>query len=267
MFALRPITSHSHALRNQSLDALDATPRTVVAIGTDYVPDTFLNTHSHRRAQLLYGATGLMEVNTGEGAWVIPPHCGVWIPAGKPHSVKMVGVSTCSLYVEPDDAPRGPLLCEVLAVSALLRLLLIEAIDLPALYDEDGRDGLLMSLVLAEVARAKALPFFAPLPRDERLAALCTAFLHQPDVRISPLVWAQQLHQSERTFSRFFRAQTGMSFADWRSQACLLSAVSQLTMGKSVTTVALQLGYDSPGAFSTMFRKKLGSKPSNFITT
>lgn len=267
MFAFRPFTLCSHAVRNQSLDSLDATPRTVVAIGTDYAPGTVLNTHSHRRAQFLYGATGLMEVGTDDGAWVIPPNCGVWIPAGKPHKVKMVGVNTRSLYVEPDDVPRCQSLCEVLAVSPLLRQLLIEAVDLPAQYDESGRDGVLMSLLLLEVGRAKALPFFAPLPRDERLVTLCIAFLHQPDMRVSPLAWAQQLHQSERTFSRFFRSQTGISFAEWRSQACLLYAMARLGAGESVTAVALQLGYDSPGSFSTMFRKRIGSKPSNFMTT
>ena len=80
-----------------------------------------------------------------------------------------------------------------------------------------------------------------------------------------PLAWAGQLHQSERTFSRFFRSQTGVSFSEWRSQACLLFAMSRLGAGDSVTTVALQLGYDNPGAFSTMFRKRLGSKPSDFM--
>ncbi|WP_235510213.1 helix-turn-helix domain-containing protein [Variovorax sp. Root473] len=56
-----------------------------------------------------------------------------------------------------------------------------------------------------------------------------------------------------------------MTFAEWRSQACLLSALAQLARGQPVTTVALQLGYDSPGAFSTMFRKKLGQTPSAFM--
>jgi AraC-like DNA-binding protein/quercetin dioxygenase-like cupin family protein len=253
------------AMRNQSLEALDATPRPVLAIGTDYMPGTMLETHSHRRAQFLYGATGLMEVGTDDGAWVVPPHSGVWIPAGKPHRVRMVGVSTRSLYIEPTAIPRHGALCEVLVVSPLLRHLLIAAIDLPALYDERARDGLLMDLLLHEVGRAVALPFFSPLPVDERLAALCIAFLHDPDVRISPLDWAQRLHQSERTFSRFFCVQTGMTFAQWRQQACLLSAMAQLATGRSVTTVALQLGYDSPGAFSTMFRKKLGRPPSQFM--
>lgn len=47
----------------------------------------------------------------------------------------MVGVNTRSLYIEPDEVPRKQSHCEVLAVSPLLRHLLIESIELPALYD------------------------------------------------------------------------------------------------------------------------------------
>lgn len=251
-------------MRNLPLDPLDATPREVIAIGTDYAPGRLLDTHSHRRAQFLYGATGLMEVGTDDGAWVVPPHSGVWIPAGQPHRVRMVGVSTRSLYIEPAAVPRAGTQCEVLMVSPLLRQLLLEAIDVPALYERGGRDGLLMRLALHEIGRADALPFHAPLPRHAQLSALCIAFLHQPHVHVSPRDWARQLHQSERTFSRFFRAETGMAFGEWKQQACLLSALALLTAGKPVTTVALELGYDSPGAFSTMFRKRLGCSPSVF---
>lgn len=52
------------AMRNTSIDSLDHTPSAVIAIGTDYPPDYLLPLHSHRRAQLLYGATGVMQVFT-----------------------------------------------------------------------------------------------------------------------------------------------------------------------------------------------------------
>lgn len=251
-------------MRNVSLDAFDTVARPVLAIGTDYLPGALLQMHSHRRAQFLYGATGLMEVGTDHGAWVVPPHCGVWIPAGQPHRVRMVGVSTRSLYIEPQAAPRKGTRCEVLQVTPLLRQLLLAAIDVPAAYDQRGRDGAMMQLILHELALAATLPFFAPLPREPRLAALCMAFLHRPQVHASPQDWARQLHKSERSFSRLFRAETGMAFGAWRQQACLLAALSRLSEGKAVTTVALELGYDSPGAFSTMFRKRLGRPPSAF---
>ena len=249
-------------MRNVPLDSVDALEREVLAIGTDYARGTLLEMHQHRRAQFLYGATGLMEVGTDDGAWVVPPHCGVWIPAGKPHRVRMVGVSTRSLYIEPRAAPREGSRCEVLLVSPLLRQLLLEATDVKALYDEQGRDGMVMRLALAEIARAATLPIFAPLPRHGTLHALCVEFLYAPDIRATAGEWAQQLHRSERTFTRFFRAETGMAFGEWRQHACLISALSRLAEGQPVTAVALELGYDSPGAFSTMFRRRLGFSPS-----
>jgi AraC-like DNA-binding protein/mannose-6-phosphate isomerase-like protein (cupin superfamily) len=252
-------------MRNVPLDSVDAIARAVLAIGTDYPPGTMLHTHSHRRAQFLYGATGVMEVGTDDGAWVVPPQRGVWIPAGKPHRVRMLGVSTRSVYIEPRDVPRKGDQCEVLNVSPLLRQLLMEAIEVPPEYDRQGRDGVLMRLVLHEVARAEALPLLhVPLPRDPALAGLCVEFLRRPGIHVAPSTWAAQLNVSERTFNRRFGLETGMAFGKWRQRACVLVALSRLAAGEPVTVVALDMGYDSPGAFSTMFRKTLGRPPSHF---
>ena len=53
---------------------------------------------------------------------------------------------------------------------------------------------------------------------------------------------------SRRTFTRQFRAQTGVSFAEWRQQVCLLAAIERLSAGQAVTRCA-DLGYASPSAF------------------
>ena len=95
MFAFTPILD-ALPMRNSSIDLLDATPRAVVAIGTDYAHGQVLPLHRHRRAQLLYGATGVMQVSTADGNWVVPPQRAVWIPPGVDHEVLMLGVSTRS---------------------------------------------------------------------------------------------------------------------------------------------------------------------------
>ncbi|MEX8193422.1 AraC family transcriptional regulator [Comamonas guangdongensis] len=252
-------------MHNIPLASVDAVARPLLAIGTDYPPGTLLDSHTHRRAQVLYGMTGLMEVETDDGAWVIPPYSGVWIPAGKRHRVRMQGVSTRSLYIEPAAAPRAGTQCEALVVTPLLHQLLLASLSMPALYDEQGRDGALAQLLLHEVRLAQTMPLFAPIPQDRSLAKLCKGFLRSPHIQATPQQWAQQLHKSLRTFTRLFRQQTGMSFGAWRQQACLLAALPRLSAGQSVTQVALDLGYDSPSAFSTMFRKRLGRAPSDFI--
>ncbi|MBU66575.1 MAG: AraC family transcriptional regulator [Cupriavidus sp.] len=249
---------------NIALDSVDDSPCAALAIGTDYAFGTMLDTHRHRRAQFLYGMSGLMEVGTDDGAWVVPPYTGVWIPPETPHRVRMNGVSTRSVYVLPQASPRPFDGCEVLVVSPLLHELLLASAGVPAHYRPQSRDGALMRLILHELAAAPTLPLFAPMPRHPQLAELCAALLARPDIRVSPDDCARQLNISPRTFSRLFRQQTGMAFGAWRQQACLLAALSRLAAGNSVTAVALDLGYDSPNAFSTMFRKALGAPPSAF---
>lgn len=250
---------------NIPLSDVDDVARPLVAIGTDYHPGTLLDFHTHRRAQFLYGMTGVMEVDTDDGTWMVPPFSGVWLPAGKRHQVRMNGVSTRSLYIESHAAPRPSSNCEVLVITPLLHHLLLASAHIPALYDESGRDGALVQLLLHELQLAASLPLFAPLPHDLSLATLCREFLSQPHIHSLPEEWARQLHRSQRTFNRQFRQQTGLSFAIWRQQACLMAAIPRLLSGSSVTRTALELGYDSPAAFSSMFRKVLGQSPTAFV--
>ncbi|KAF0865254.1 helix-turn-helix transcriptional regulator [Pseudomonas sp. LD120] len=252
-------------MRNIPIEQLDHTPRAVLAIGTDYADGQHLPRHRHRRAQLLYGATGVMQVGTDQGHWVVPPQRAVWIPPEMEHEVLMLGVSTRSLYIEPGAAPFDSGGCRVISVSPLLRQLLLEAVEMPLEYDQDGRDGLLVKLLLHEVQRSAALPLHIPLPTAAPLLALCQAFLAQPDIHQSSQHWAQQLHISLRTFNRWFRQQTAMSFAQWRQRACVIQALARLAAQEPVTRIAMDMGYDSPGAFSTMFRRVLGQSPSTYL--
>jgi AraC-like DNA-binding protein len=69
---------------------------------------------------------------------------------------------------------------------------------------------------------------------------------------------------SGRTLARHFRRHTGMSFAEWRRRARLLRALGWIAEGRPILEVAMELGYDSPSAFSAMFRRELGAPPSSF---
>ncbi|WP_243039920.1 AraC family transcriptional regulator [Dyella sedimenti] len=255
-------------MRNARADAYDNTPRDVIATGNDYPPHYVLPAHSHRRSQLLYASTGVLTTITSEGSWVVPPRRALWIPAGIAHEVHMGGpVATRSVYVTP-EASRAAALpphCQVIAVSPLLHELLQVAVDLPAEYALDGRDGRVMALLLDEIRRAPALPLSAPLPHEKRLAALCRELLDQPsqEARIDRM--AQRAGMSRRHFTRTFRAETGMSFTAWRQQACLLAALTRLGNGEPITQVALDLGYGSPSAFTAAFRRVLGMAPSRYL--
>lgn len=250
-------------MRNVPLDALDHLPIDVLPIGTDYPPDFLLKPHAHRRAQLLYGATGVMQVVTAEGSWTVPADRAVLIPAGVTHEVLMGGVTTWSLYIEPQAVPWWPAACEVVEVGPLLRELLREANTFDVHYDMAGRDGTVIKLALEELQRLSPAPFSITLPREDPLRALCRDYLARPHLAVTNADWARSTAMSERTFVRRFRASTGVSPATWRSRALLLASLPLLPM-HTVTQVAVTLGYSSPAAFTAAFNRAFGAPPSRF---
>ncbi len=246
-------------------DDYDHVPRPVVGISNDYPPSFELDWHSHGRGQLIYASTGVIVLSTPNGAWIAPPERAIWTPAGMPHSVRMVGaVSTRSLLLDEAAATVLGDAAVVIAVSPLVRHLLIAAAAIPAEYEISGRDGLVMGLLVAELARAPRVALSVPFPASPKLAARCHVFLEAPDIHATIDSWSADLGMDRRAFTRAFRRETGMSFGEWRQQACLLEALPRLADGESVTAIALDLGYDSPAAFSTMFRRLLGVPPSRY---
>jgi AraC-like DNA-binding protein len=152
----------------------------------------------------------------------------------------------------------------VLEVSPLLRNLLVAATQLPMEYDLHGHDQLVIELLLSELDRAPVISMAVSFPTTRELARKCHTFLEHPTPHDTIANWADELQMSRRSFTRRFRRETGMSFAEWRQQACLLIALPRLAAGEAVTSIALDLGYDSPAAFATMFKRRLGLPPSHY---
>src|SRR3546814_20402743 len=83
---------------------------------------------------------------------------------------------------------------------------------------------------------------------------------------ISATRWAQTLHFDAKPLQRLCAREIGMSFGQWRQQARLLTALELLAQGERVLDVALALGYASPGAFATMFKRQFGVTPSAYFS-
>jgi AraC-like DNA-binding protein len=254
-------------VRNARLSEYERTPRPVVAIANDFLAGHVMPPHRHPRSQLVYGVSGVMLVGSEQGRWVVPPERAAWIPAGVVHDLRMLsGVSTVTIWVDPDPDLALPRDCQVVAVSQLMRSLLLESVDIAPEYDGGGREGLVMSLLLHELVRLPMLPLCLPFPRHEGLAQRCRAFLSEPRPHDTIDDWSAALNMSRRTFTRLFRKETGLAFSAWRQQACLFAAMPRLAADEAVTAVALDLGYDSPAAFTTMFKRLLGVPPRRYFS-
>ncbi|KAF1011706.1 MAG: HTH-type transcriptional regulator NimR [Pseudomonas fluorescens] len=244
------------------------TPRDLVVTRIHYADGEVFPSHAHPRGQFAYASHGVISVFTDNGNWVVPLRQAIWVPPGVAHAMQMRGpVTMLNTYIRRQAAQRLELPghCEVLSVSPLLHLLLEQAQAVPPRYSPGGRDACLMALLAQEIAQMPALALNAPLPREPRLARACQAFLEASSLALDIDTMARQAGMSRRTFTRQFRLHTGISYLQWRQQACLLSAVIQLGNGDAITRVALDLGYASPSAFTTVFKRVLGDSPSRYF--
>ena len=258
--------SRELVMRNVKPVEYEETPRPLVVICNNFAAGDVILPHHHRRSQLVYGASGTMMVETQHGRWVVPPDRAVWIPAGIVHNLAMIGsVTTMTIWIEPNAITGLPEDCQVVAVSSLMRSLLSAAIDVEPEYEINGRDGALMALLLHELKTLAPLGLSLHFPKHERLAERCREFLRQPNPHATIESWSEALNMSRRTFTRLFRHETGQSFAMWRQQACLFAALPRLAAGEAVTEIALDLGYESPAAFATMFKRLQGIAPTQYF--
>ena len=170
-----------------------------------------------------------------------------------------------SLLVAPNAAPRLLNATQAVGISPLLRELIRAAMELQHPYAPGSRDGRLMRLILDELRALPVLPLHLQMPSDPRLRPICEQLQRQLDDATTLTDWARLVAVDVKTIQRLFVKETGMTFGQWRQQARLLRALELLATGEKVIHVALELGYDSPSAFGTMFRRQFGRTPSQFF--
>ncbi|APF39280.1 AraC-type DNA-binding domain and AraC-containing proteins [Chelatococcus sambhunathii] len=250
----------------QRREWIDSAQAAVIALPADYPDGHHVTRHRHTRAQLLYALSGVAMVHTDSGRWMVPPGHAIWLPAGIDHAVDMLGdVAMRSVYVRPAAIPGLPQDLRVVAVTSLMRSLIVEAMALARDVPAAGRDALLLDLILHEIPRLPERPLALPFPANPQLVALCRRFLAEPSAHVTIDAWAKAAGMSRRSFTRTFQRETGLSLSLWRQQACVFAALPRLADGEPVTLVALDLGYESIAAFITMFRRMTGEAPRAWL--
>ena len=221
--------------------------------------------HSHGWDQLIFASDGVMTIRTGQGAWVVPPHRAVWVPAGVEHTVRMSGfVSMRTLYFVDGLVDALPEKCCVVSVSPLLRELVLHAVEAGPLDSRKQVQADLIGVILEQMRELPVMPLHLPWPRDRRAQSVDDRFGEDPGDTRSLAALCRGVGASKRTIERLFRDETGMTFGQWRKQARLLRALPLLASGEPVTRVALDVGYESTSAFISMFKSALGTTPGRY---
>ncbi len=258
-------TSNMSVGKTRSTDPRDYQdlPQAIGAMSKSFADGFVIPLHQHERDQLLYATSGIMRLRTEREAWIVPRDGAVYIPAGTHHSISMHGnVDMRTLYIDTRENHKRPRALCVLAVSNLLRELVLALSEEPVVYDQNGRGGLIAQMIELEIGRARELSLNVPLPKDARLQRLCAELLANPSDRKTLDAWSEAAGASTRTLARLFEHDLGMSFNRWRQRIRFHNALEALSRDEPIARVAQQHGYRSASAFSAAFGKVMGVPPS-----
>ena len=253
--------------RQTLIDKYEAADRIAVGFAMDYPNGLVSGMHSHPRAQLIYAITGVMRVETESALFVLPPTKALLLPAEELHSIAMEGqVAMRELLMDHGIAQAMGTQARVMAVSPLLRELIVAACNEPVDWELGGRTQHVMALIIDEIQRAPSLPTRLPLPRDCRLSRVTQAIIENPRDARSLEDWAETCGASSRTLARLFHRETGTSFGQWRLQARPNAAFVLLMTDGDIPRVADAVGFSSQSAFGVAFRRTFGLTPGQART-
>jgi AraC-like DNA-binding protein len=170
-----------------------------------------------------------------------------------------------TVFIDP-QLSMLPRTCCTLLITSLVRELIHRLSVSPPLYPAEGPTSRLGRVLLDELVQMSTTEeMYLPISADSRLQHLAAALLQNPGDRSTMDELAARYAMSESTFARLVAKETGMTFGRWRQRLHILVAMQRLTAGSSVQAVSLDLGYESPSAFITMFKKTMGKSPKRFL--
>ncbi|MEV3988534.1 helix-turn-helix transcriptional regulator [Streptomyces sp. NPDC049837] len=223
-------------------------------------PGERIDAHHHDDHQIVYAGSGVLAVTTDAGTWFAPGTRAIWVPAGCVHAHRAHGHLDLHLLGLPAGTnPLGLSAPTVLAVSPLLRELILALTRGP--HEDTPERRRLRAVLLDQLRASPQQPVHLPTPADPRLRAVCELLHRDPaDARTLASLGAAT-GAGERTLSRLFRQELGMTFPQWRTQLRLYHALRMLADGEAVTTVAHRCGWSSTSAFIDVFRRAFGHTP------
>ncbi|GGV56020.1 AraC family transcriptional regulator [Streptomyces griseoloalbus] len=219
-----------------------------------------IDAHRHDDHQIVYAGRGVLSVTTSAGSWVAPATRAIWVPADTVHAHQAHG--DLELHLVGLPARENPLRLDaptVLSVSPLLRELIIAY---TRTEDDDSPERMRLRAVLLDQLRISVQqPLHLPTPGAPLLRTVCDLLRADPSDSRTLAELGREVGASDRTLSRLFNKDLGMTFPQWRTQLRLHRALVLLAEQAPVTAVANQCGWSSTSAFIDVFRRAFGHTP------
>ncbi|MDR5761410.1 AraC family transcriptional regulator [Caballeronia sp. LZ035] len=227
---------------------------------------TVVGWHAHEFAQVLNPEQGAVALFVRDWLSIVPQSHAAYIRAGVMHTVVAnTHASLRTICIQHDD----PGLSGLDASRPLIRKVV------PALsgdHDAAVQDRLIRTFtqtraISTDEADVRLNQFLAgvPVPQDRRARPIAFRLVSALHDQRTLKEWGEVLGASERTLTRIFRDETGMSFRSWRLRLQVAATIALLFCGRSVKSASSAAGYASPSAFVSAFHAATGQSPLEYI--
>jgi AraC-like DNA-binding protein len=218
--------------------------------------------------QIEYAIGGVVEVETASAHYLLPPQQAAWIPVGLEHQATMnPDVRTVAVMFDPSLVPDGGDRARILAVSPLIREMMIYALRWP--IDRPDGDSISDAFfrTLANLV-SEALDHEAPLslPTSENpIVAAAMAYTKEHLDSVTSVEVSRAVAVSERTLRRLFQDTLGLSWRTYLLHARMLRAIALLAApGQSVQETSTAVGFENLSSFTRAFTQFCGETPSTY---
>lgn len=251
--------------QNEEFDA-DSLEEKVIGIASDMVlHDSGFHFHT-TKAQLLYAPSGCMTVTTSDRQFVLPPFRMLWIPSNEVHRVNFRNmVAYRSIYFDQNYAEKYiNSSLKVLHVNPLLK----EIIERICFWDWNVlniQQENILNVFWNEMDDAPEERLELKMPQDRRFKNNVEKWTKR--LSMPPMLknLAEDTGAVEKTITRIFKKETGLSYQEWRQQWRLQRSIELLVEGNTIGEVSYILEFSSDSAFIEFFKKHTGSTPLQYL--
>lgn len=234
--------------------------------------------HKHPWHQIVFPFEGILQTIVANRQWVVPHNGMLFIPANTYHeSFVMAETKFIGIYLNPDTSSNISSHINVdqlkqtkaISVTPFLRELILHInccvnSSVNSAHSSKKEILNLVDVLVDQICDSDTYDMTLLLPRDRRLMQIFKTLMENPQLDTKLSAWAKKVGASERTLSRLFMKELGMSFPLWRQHLRLVSSLSLLATHCSIQEVAYEVGYHSDSSFIYAFKNVFKQTPQQY---
>jgi len=222
--------------------------------------------HKHPWHQIIFPFEGILQTKVADTQFVVPHNGMLFIPANTDHeSFVMTNTQFIGIYLNPEMNNIFPLQTKAVSVTPFLRELLLQIKNSTTNSESSSAEkSALLTVLNDQIRTGECYDMALLLPSDRRLMSIFNALMENPQLDTKLSAWAEQVGASERTLSRLFTKELGMSFPLWRQHVRLVYSLNLLETKLSVQEISFKIGYGADSSFICAFKKLFKQTPQQY---